>query len=130
MRIMVRILDGILAAERKLGNEEASARVRTRTVEEYAAAAEAILGLMRRTRCDAGMALDVHFGRSTESFVVDYIRQKRRLEAEERAAVEAALPPRFPRSHAEGEWRDRRPAFGHGEHPGASSPVRRDHWPR
>jgi len=130
MRLMVRILDGILAAERNLGNEQVTARVRSRSVEDYAAAAEAVLGLMRRTRCDAGMALDVHQGRTTEAFVLDYMRQKRRLEAEERAAAEEAMRPRFPRSHNDGELRDRRPSFGHGPRPGAMPPVRRDHWPR
>lgn len=130
MRTMVRILDGVLSAERKLGNEEATVRVRSRTVEEYATVVEAVLGLMRRTRCDAGMALDVHLGRTTEAFVLDYIRQKRRLEAEERAAAEEAMRPRFPPGHNDGQLRERRPSFGHGVRPGATPPVRRDHWPR
>ncbi len=130
IRVVVRILDAILGAEKKTGDDDFSSKVRTRPLGEYEAVVDRVLGVMRRTRCDAGMALDVEAGRSTEQFAGEYVRRKRTLEIEERqmmASQGAEGSPRFPQRRGDHE---RRPSF----HPaGGHSPApvpHRDHWPR
>ncbi|MEI8121878.1 MAG: hypothetical protein WCI20_07485 [bacterium] len=83
-RDVVRILEGLLGTEKKTGDDEISFRVRLLPLEFYASAVERILAIMRRTRCDVGMALDVDAGRTGEQFASDYMRQKRNLEIDER----------------------------------------------
>ena len=83
--------DVFLGAEKKGAEDEPSMLVRERPLEEHAATVERVLAIMRRTRCDATMALDVEAGHTTEQFAADYIRQKRTLEMEERRLM---APPR------------------------------------
>jgi hypothetical protein len=91
IRMVTRILAGVLRAEKKGAEDEPSMKVRERPLEEHAATVERVLAIMRRTRCDAAMALDVEAGHTTEQFAADYIRQKRALEMEERRLM--APPP-------------------------------------
>ncbi len=132
-RAVIRILEGLMGAEKKTGDEDMSTRVRTLTVEEYAVAVERIMATMRRTRCDVGMALDVDAGRLEEQFASDYMRQKRTLELEERRLREP-LPderPRFPPRYGSDDGR--RPVFHRSDAAPHSTPQPfqgRDHWPR
>jgi hypothetical protein len=82
IRVVVRILDSVLNAERKTDADELSMRVRTRPVADYAAIVRKILGIIRRTRCDVRTALEVDAGHMTEQFAVDHINQRRRLARE------------------------------------------------
>lgn len=82
-RVVIRILESVLNAEMKTVDGEMSRRVRTRSLSEYAAIVRKILGVMRRTRCDVRMALEVEAGHVTEQFAADHIRQRRRLAMEE-----------------------------------------------
>lgn len=83
MRVVIRILESVLNAERKTDEGDLSMRVRTRPIEDYAAIVRKILGIMRRTRCEVRMALEVEAGLATEQFAADHIRQRRRLAMEE-----------------------------------------------
>jgi hypothetical protein len=131
VRVVTRILTGVLGVEQRKSGDEPSLRVRTRPISEYAAAVERVLAIMRRTRCDVNMALDVEAGHTTEQFAGEFIQQKRALEMEERRLM---APPsderfRFPPRRAESDVR--RPVFHHGEHaPRPPAPVPRDHWPK
>lgn len=83
IRVVIRILESFLNAERKTGEDELSMRVRTRPIADYAVIVGRILGIMRRTRCEVRMALEVDAGHVTEQFAADHIRQRRRLAMEE-----------------------------------------------
>lgn len=83
IRLVIRILESVLNAERKTGEDELSMRVRTRPIADYAVIVGRILGIMRRTRCEVRMALEVDAGHVTEQFAADHIRQRRRLAMEE-----------------------------------------------
>jgi len=129
-RVVIRILDKILGAEMKTEGEALSLRVRTRPFAEYVSVVERVLAIMRRTRCEVGMALDVEAGRVAESFAADYIQRKRVLENEERRMM---VPPgdvrnRFP-SRREYEP-VRRPVFQRIDARHAAAVPVRDHWPR
>ncbi len=131
VRVVIKILAGVLGKEQRTGDDEPSLRVRARPTAEYAAAVERVLSIMRRTRCDVNMALDVEAGHSTEQFALEFIQQKRALEMEERRLM--APPPderfRFPPRRVESDVR--RPVFHHGEQaPRPPASVPRDHWPR
>lgn len=133
VRVLTRILEGILGAEKRTGEGDISFAVRLRPVEEYAASVERVMAIMRRVRCNVNMALDVDTGRMTEEFAVAYVKQKRNLEMEERQQM--APPgfddrPHFPRRRGDLEPAGRRPAFQGGEGPRPSTPSARDHWPR
>ncbi len=131
IRMVTRILAGVLGAEKKGAEDEPSMQIRDRPLEEHAATVERVLAIMRRTRCDATMALDVEAGHTQEQFAADYIRQKRTLEMEERRLM---APPRedgfrFPPRRVESD--DRRSMFHPREQqspPPAFFP--RDHWPK
>jgi len=96
IRVVIRILESVLNAERKTGADELSMRVRTRPIEDYAVIVGKILGIMRRTRCEVRMAMEVDAGHVTEQFAADHIRQRRRLAMEEyqNNHVPEALPVR------------------------------------
>lgn len=131
-RLLIRILEGILGAERAANGDEVSLRVRTRSLPEYEAVVEHILAIMKRTRCDASMALDVDAGRITEQFALDYMRQKRVLEMEERRASEAmdGEKARFPSRRNEPGNVSRRSMYhtpDAGRNTTGSVP---DHWPK
>ena len=129
-RVLIRILEGVLGRETKVGEEEeVSLRVRVKPLDEYVQDVERVLAIMERTHCDIDLALDVEAGRVVETFAADYVRQKRALEAEERRArADAAERVRFPARRPERP--PRRPAFHRQESPpGAGSPPN-DHWPR
>ncbi|MEI8140217.1 MAG: hypothetical protein WCI03_10160 [bacterium] len=83
IRVVIRILESVLNAERNSDDESLTMLVRTRTNNEYAAIVRKILGIIRRTRCDVRMALEVDAGHVTEQFAADHIRQRRRLAMEE-----------------------------------------------
>jgi hypothetical protein len=83
IRVVIRILESVLNAERNSDDESLAMRVRTRTNHEYADIVRKILGIIRRTRCDVRMALEVDAGHVTEQFAADHIRQRRRLAMEE-----------------------------------------------
>lgn len=83
IRVVIRILDSVLKAEMKTGEETMSRTVRLGTLADYADRVRKILGIMRRTRCDVRMALEVDAGHVTEQFAADHIRQRRRLAMEE-----------------------------------------------
>ncbi|MEI6563504.1 MAG: hypothetical protein WCO42_04255 [bacterium] len=83
VRVVIRILNAVLSAECKRGDDETSFRVRTRPIGDYAAIVRNILGIMRRTRCDVRMAQDIDAGHLTEQFAIDHVRQRRRLAMEE-----------------------------------------------
>jgi len=131
-RLLVRILEGVLGAEKKIGEEDISFRVRSCSLEEYAAAVERIMGIMQRTRCDAGMALDVDAGRVTEVFAADLMRQKRNLEIEERRLQEPPSGESFHFPPRRTDFEMRRPVFQRPDAPRVNpSPApARDHWPR
>lgn len=131
VRVVTRILAGILGAEKKIGEDELSLQVRSRPIAEYAAAVERVLAIMRRTRCDVGMALDVEAGHTPEQFASDYMHQKRTLEIEERRMMAPPLDDRFrfPQRRADSETR--RPVFQRSDYPArAPAAAPRDHWPR
>lgn len=130
-RLLVRILEGVLGDERQTGGESVSLRVRGRSLAEYESAVESVLAIMKRARCDAGMALDVRAGRVSEQFALDYGRQRRTLELEERRLHEPAPPdrPRFPARRGESAPAPR-PVFSRPEHPRPAPFPARDHWPR
>lgn len=131
VRVVVRILAGVLGAEQRLSGDEPSLKVRTRPIAEYAAAVERVMAIMRRTRCDVNMALDVEAGRTTEQFAGEFMQQKRALEAEERRLMTPPHDDRFRFPPRRAESGARRPVFHHGEHaphPPARAP--RDHWPK
>lgn len=98
VRRVTAILERVLGSERKFGEAEVSVKVRTRTVDAYADIVRRILGVMERTHCDVGMAVEVELGRLTEDFVTGYVRQKRRLEREEREAMEPLMSYRLERN--------------------------------
>ena len=131
VRVVTRILAGILGAEKKIGDEELSLQVRSRPLAEYAAAVERVLAIMRRTRCDVGMALDVEGGHTPEQFASDYMHQKRTLENEERRLMAPPVDDRFRFPPRRADSDARRPVFHRAEYP-AHPPVAapRDHWPR
>lgn len=83
IRVVIRILESVLNAEMKTGDEEMSRRVRIRPLAEYADIVHKVLGVIHRTRCDVRMALEVEAGHVTEQFAADHIRQRRRLAMEE-----------------------------------------------
>ncbi len=83
LRVVTRILDSVLNAERKTDADELSMRVRTRPIADYVVIVRNILGIIRRTRCDVRTALEVEAGHVTEQFAADHIRQRRRLAMEE-----------------------------------------------
>ena len=128
-RVVIRILEAILGAEKKTGDDEISFRVRNRSLDGYSGIVERVMAIMKRTRCDVGMALDVDSGRMTEQFASDYMRQKRTLELEERRVKEAQRqeeePRRFPPRRQEG-GDARRPVFQRSDRLHAP----RDHWPK
>jgi hypothetical protein len=131
VRVVTRILAGVLGSEKKGAEVEPSMQIRERPLEEHAATVDRVLAVMRRTRCDVAMALDVEAGHTTEQFAADYIRQKRALEMEERRLM--APPPedrfRFPPRRVESD--SRRPMFHPGEqHSPSPSFFPRDHWPK
>jgi len=130
-REVIRILEAVLGAEKKTGDDEISFRVRILPLEDYASVVERILAIMRRTRCDVGMALDVDAGRTEEQFASDYMRQKRNLEIEERRSREP-FPDERPRFPQRRSGDDRRPVFQRPDaHPRMPLPgPARDHWPR
>lgn len=143
-RVVIRILEAILGGEKKLGDDEMSFRVRTRSLEDYAAMVERVLAIMKRARCDVGMALDVEAGRMTEQFASDFTRQKRMLEMEERRMKESVQDesPRFPaRRQGRGEGA-RRSGFQRlmqapvprehrsGSEGQGAGGFPRDHWPK
>lgn len=82
IRVVIRILESVLNAEMKTSDEAISRRVRTRPLPEYAAIVRKVLVIMRRTRCDVRMALEVDAGHVTEQFAADHVKQKRRLAME------------------------------------------------
>ena len=84
IRVVIRILNTVLNAEKQPENGEPSFRVRNRPIGDYATIVRKILGIMRRTRCDVRMAQDIDAGHMTEQFASDHIRQRRRLAMEER----------------------------------------------
>ncbi len=96
VRVVTRILAGVLGSEKKGAEDEPSMKIRERPREEYAATVERVLAVMRRTRCDVAVALDVEAGHTTEQFAADYIRQKRALEMEERRLMTPPPRGRFP----------------------------------
>ncbi len=83
IRVVIRILETVLNAERRTDIEDLSMRVRNRPVGDYVVIVDKILGIMRRTRCDVRMAQEVEAGHMTEQFAADHIRQRRRLAMEE-----------------------------------------------
>ena len=83
IRVVIRIVESILNAERKTDIEELCMRVRTRAINDYAVIVRKIIGIMRRTRCDVRMAQDVEAGHVTEQFAADHVKQRRRLAMEE-----------------------------------------------
>ena len=83
LRVVIRILESILNAERNTDVEALSMKVRNLPLEEYAVKVGKILGIMRRTRCDVRMAQDVEAGHVPEQFAADHIKQRRRLAREE-----------------------------------------------
>jgi len=97
MRVVLRILEFVLNEERKREGEELSMRVRTRPNNDYIDKVSKILGIMRRTRCDVRMALEVEAGHATEQFAADHIKQRRRLAMEEYQMNAPEVAP--PRDH-------------------------------
>jgi hypothetical protein len=95
VRRVTAILERVLGSERKFGGAEVSVKVRHRSVGEYAEVVRRILGIMERTHCDVAMGVDVELGRLTEDYVTGYVRQKRRLEREEREAMEPLMSYRL-----------------------------------
>jgi hypothetical protein len=130
-REVIRILEGVLGGEKKTGDDEMSFRVRIMPPDYYAAVVDRILAIMKRTRCDVGMAMDVDAGRLEEQFASDYVRQKRKLEIEERQRLHPAPEERsrFPQRRLGDE---RRAVFHRPEAPSRTpqSGTARDHWPR
>ncbi len=95
VRVVIRILESVLNAERKTDEEDMSMLVRTRPLDEYVVIVRKILGIMRRTRCDVRMAQEVEAGHVTEQFAGDHIRQRRRLAMEEyQMKLEGAMDER------------------------------------
>lgn len=130
VRVVIRILEGVLSSEVSTKEEGMSMRVRTRPFNDYVADVERVLGIMRRTRCDVVMALDVAAGRVDEAFAADYIRRKRDLEKEERQGMTPSLDARNglpPRREVEP---GRRPVFHQPDDRHPYSGPGRDHWPR
>ncbi len=70
------VAESLLTLERHLDAEGRPLPVRRRSLEEYAAAARRMQGLMKQTGCDAAMAADVEQGKVTPEFVGAYMRQK------------------------------------------------------
>lgn len=131
VRVVTRILAGVLGKEKRIGEDELDLSVRSRPLEEYAAAVERVLAIMRRTRCDVNMALDVEDGHTTEQFAADFMRQKRALEIEERRMMEPPFDDRFRFPPRRGESDGRRAVFHRGEQPSRPPAAHpRDHWPR
>lgn len=116
IRVVIRILESILNAERKTDEDNLSLQVRLCPIEVYVAKVCKIVGIMRRTRCEVRMAQEVEAGHVTEQFAADHIRQRRRLAMEEYQMKMGNAQddrPRFPVRRSEGE-----------------APSRRDHWPK
>lgn len=130
MRVLTRILDGVLGSEVRTDEERMSMRVGTLPLEDYRAAVERVSGIMKRTRCDVGMALDVAAGRVDESFAADYVQRKRALEKEERQDLLPSVDVRnrFP-SHR-GYEPERRQVFQQTNFRRSDVRPVRDHWPR
>ena len=80
---MTAVAEGLLNEEKKRDENGAVLPVRTRPLEEYADAVKRVRRLVESTGCALSMALDVAAGRLTESYVRDYVRQRRRLVQEE-----------------------------------------------
>ena len=94
VRIRIRILESVLNAELKNDDEALSRRrVRTRTLNEYAVIVRKVLGIMRRSRCDVRMALEVDAGHVTEQFAGDHVKQRKRLAMEEYQMNTPEAPP-------------------------------------
>ncbi len=77
------IAEGLLAAERQMGEDGSVLSLRGRPFPEYVAAARRIREIMARTGCELGMAIEVATGRCDESFARQYAEQKKRLADEE-----------------------------------------------
>lgn len=129
-RPLIRILEGVLATELKTDGEALSLRVRNRPVGEYAAAVDRIMGIMRRTRCEVAMALDVDAARMTEAYAAGYMRQKKDLEMEERRSAAPQGEDRFHFPQRRGYDDDRRAVFQRPDSPRPTPAAVRDHWPR
>ncbi len=93
IRVLIRILESILNAERNTDVETLSLKVRSQPLESYAAKVRNILGIMRRTRCDVRMAQDVEAGHVSEQFAADHKKQRRRLAMEEYHNTRGAASP-------------------------------------
>jgi hypothetical protein len=104
VRVVIRILAGVLGAEKKGSEDEPRLQIRERPLAEHAATVERVLAIMRRTRCDIAMALDVEAGHTTEQFAADYIRQKRVLEMEERRLMAPPSEDRFTKKPVSSEY--------------------------
>jgi hypothetical protein len=132
-RTVIRILDAILGAEQRKG-DAISPKVRVLPVADYVVAVDRVVGIMRRTRCDVAMALDVDAGHTTEEFAAAYIRQKQALEREERRQrlqMSREDQPHFPRRRENSEPDGRRSVFQGGERQPPRMPMTtRDHWPK
>jgi hypothetical protein len=84
LRKVTTVAEGLLNQEKRLDEGgRTSLPVRTRSLEEYAAAVARVRHLIERTGCNMRMALDVEAGRLTEAYVVQYVQQRRRLVREE-----------------------------------------------
>jgi len=83
VRVVIRILESILSAERKTDDAEPSMRVRVRALADYVAIVRKVQGIIRRVRCNVQMALEVEAGHVTEQFASDHVRHRRRLAMEE-----------------------------------------------
>lgn len=93
-RVRIRILESVLNAELKSDDEELSRRlVRNRPLTDYATLVRKVLGIMRRTRCDVRMALEVDAGHVTEQFAADHVKQRKRLAMEEYQMNAPEVPP-------------------------------------
>jgi hypothetical protein len=105
LRKVTAVAEALLGEEKKLDEQGLPLPVRTKPLEEYAAAVRRVRRLVERTGCALTMALDVETGRLTEAYVEQYVRQRRRLVQEELGRFEPK--PAFPRPSFAGRPHDR-----------------------
>lgn len=103
-RKVTAVTEALLHEEQRRDEQGAPLPVRTRSLEEYAAAVRQVRRLVEQAGCSLSMAVEVAAGRLTEAYVQDYVAQRRRLVREElrqQAPVPAArtgydAPRRYP----------------------------------
>lgn len=86
LRKVTAVTKGLLGQKLPAGAGGTQGPVRTKSLEEYAAAVKRVRALVERTGCTLRMALDVEAGLLSESYVRQYLQQRRRLVQEERNA--------------------------------------------